>query len=159
LRSRETSEGLAEELAHSGDIRDPSASDNILAQLQKVSAADVQRVARSIMDDTRAVTIRYLPEKPAQRAMPLRIRRPSRRGDRHSGKGHSVYRLRRKASAGSRPLPVRDRGKGAAVSEKTLDNGLRVIVAHRPGLPLVAADCASARAVRSTRPTTRALRR
>ncbi len=41
---------------------DPAASDRILAQLQKVTAADVQRVAKSIMDDSHAVTLRYLPQ-------------------------------------------------------------------------------------------------
>ena len=43
---------------------DPGASDRLLAELQAVTAADVQRVALSIMDDSRAVTIRYLPEDP-----------------------------------------------------------------------------------------------
>jgi zinc protease len=65
LRNRETSEGRADELARSVVLfGDPAAFDNILARLQKVTAAEVQRVAQSVMDDTRSVTIRYLPEKP-----------------------------------------------------------------------------------------------
>jgi zinc protease len=63
LQNRETSDGRAFDLARSVIIfNDPGASDRLLAQLQTVTAADVLRVARSIMDDTRSVTIRYLPE-------------------------------------------------------------------------------------------------
>ena len=143
LRSRETSGGRVEELARSVLLYgDPAAWDNILAQLQKVTAADVQRVASSIMNDARAVTLRYLPEKAGAK------------GDVIADSGNiqavkidipaaeiPAYAL---APADKRVAPP---AAGAAIvakipaaAEKTLANGLRVIVAHRPGLPLVAAD-------------------
>ncbi len=143
LRSRETSEGRADELARSVVLYgDPAAFDKILAQLQQVTAADVQRVAKSIMDDTRAVTIRYLPEAPGTQGdtiadsktiQTVKIDIPAAE--------IPVFAL---APASKRALPPAPApaiaARVPAVSEKTLANGLRVIVANRPGLPLVAAD-------------------
>jgi zinc protease len=143
LRNRETSEGRADELARSVVLfGDPAAFDNILAQLQKVTAAEVQRVAQSVMDDRRSVTIRYLPEKPGVKGdvvieskaiEPVKIDIPAA--------DIPVYALspvdQRKAPP---PAAAAIAAKVPAASEKTLANGLRVIVANRPGLPLVAAD-------------------
>jgi zinc protease len=143
LRGRETPEGRADELARSVVLfGDPAASDNILAQLQKVTAADVQRVARSIMDDTRSVTLRYLPEASGAKGDTI--------ADSKSIQAVKVdipatevpaYSL---APADQRKAPPEPSAAMAAkvpgASEKTLANGLRVIVANRPGLPLVAAS-------------------
>jgi zinc protease len=143
LQQRETSSGRADELAHSVIVfGDPGASDRILAELQTVTAADVQRVAKSIMDDARAVTIRYLPEVPDAKGdmiadskliQPVAIDIPAAQ--------IPAFAL---APADQRVLPP---SPGAAIAarvpaatEKSLSNGLRVIVANRPGLPLVAAD-------------------
>jgi zinc protease len=143
LDQRETSDGRAFELARSVILfGDPSASDKQLDALQQVTAEDVQRVAKSIMDDAHAVTIRYLPEAKDARGdviadagtiktVPVEI----------PAAEIPVYAL---APEGKRVAPP---APGAAVaatvpaaSEKRLANGLRVIVANRPGLPLVAAD-------------------
>jgi zinc protease len=143
LQKRETSDGRAVELAHSVIVfKDPSASDRLLAQLQTVSAADIQRVAKAIMDDTRSVTIRYLPEaagakgdviasaatiKPASIDIPVAE--------------IPTYALAPEDKRQKPPAPgPAVAAKVPAASEKTLANGLRVIVANRPGLPLVAAN-------------------
>jgi zinc protease len=143
LQTRETTDGRAGELAHSvivyGDAR---ASDRILASLQSVSAADVQRVAKSLLDDARSVTIRYLPEAPGAKGDTIadsktiataKIDIPAAEIPTHV--------LAPEGQRQAAPQP------GAAIAakvppatEKTLANGLRVIVATRPGLPLVAAD-------------------
>jgi zinc protease len=143
LRSRETPEGRADELARSVVLfGDPAAADNLLAQLQKVTAADVQRVAQSIMDDTRAVTLRYLPESAGAKGdtiadsktiQAVKVEIPAAE--------IPAYLL---APADQRKAPPEPAAamaaKVPAASEKTLTNGLRVIVANRPGLPLVAAS-------------------
>ncbi|WP_430636034.1 M16 family metallopeptidase [Sphingomonas hankookensis] len=68
LLSRETAEGKASALAQGVIVeRDPQAADKGLAAIARVTAADVQRVARTWLADDRAATIRYLPDsaKPA----------------------------------------------------------------------------------------------
>jgi len=62
LKQRETAEGRATTLASDVILeRDPHATDKRLAAIEKVTAADVQRVARRLLADDRAVTITYLP--------------------------------------------------------------------------------------------------
>jgi zinc protease len=142
LENRETSGGRAAELARSVIIfNDPGASDRLLAQLQSVTAADVQRVARSIMDDAHSVTIRYLPEAQGAKGdtiasattiEPTAIDIPAAE--------IPTFTLAPEDQRQAPPAP------GPAVAakvpdavEKTLANGLRVIVAKRSGLPLIAA--------------------
>ncbi len=143
LKSRETSDGRAFELARSVILfRDPSASDKLLAQLQSVSAADVQRVAKSIMDDSRSVTIRYLPEAAGAKGdaiasaatiQPTTINIPAAE--------IPSYALAPEDKRQQPPAPgAAVAAKVPSAAEKTLANGLRVIVANRPGLPLVAAN-------------------
>src|SRR5690606_39389345 len=43
---------------------DAAYADRQLAAIQATTAADVQRVARQILDDQRRVVVRYLPEQP-----------------------------------------------------------------------------------------------
>jgi zinc protease len=64
LEERETAFGRASELAESV-IRydDPTYSDQLLAAIQRVTAADVQRVAQKWLNDDRSVIIRYLSEE------------------------------------------------------------------------------------------------
>jgi zinc protease len=121
---------------------DAAAYDNILAQLQKITPADVQRVAKSIMDDTRAVTLRYLPEAPGAKGdiiadskaiQAVKIDIPAA--------DIPTYTLAAADKRRQPPAPAAAiAAKVPAASEKTLANGLRVIVANRPGLPLVAAE-------------------
>ncbi len=143
LENRETSDGRAAELARSVILfGDPGASDKLLAQLQAVTAADVQRVAKSLLDDARSVTIRYLPEVAGAKGDVI-------------ASSTSIETVKidipvaeiptnvLKAEADRTPPPPAGPAVAAVVpaaSEKTLANGLRVIVANRPGLPLVAAD-------------------
>jgi zinc protease len=68
IRSRETAEGKARVLASSVIIDgDPRAADRQLAEIARVTAADIQRVARKYLGDNQSATIRYLPDsaKPA----------------------------------------------------------------------------------------------
>jgi zinc protease len=143
LQARETSDGRAFELARSVILfKDPAASDKLLAQLQTVTAADVQRVAKSIMDDTRSVTIHYLPEEAGKKSdviasaatiQPAAIDIPVA--------DIPTYALAPEDKRLQPPAPgAAVAAKVPAATEKTLANGLRVIVANRPGLPLVAAN-------------------
>ncbi len=66
LRSRETAEGKATTIAQATIIDgDPRAADRDLAAVARVTAADVQRVARKYLRDERAATIRYMPAETA----------------------------------------------------------------------------------------------
>lgn len=145
LDSRETSDGRADELARSVILyKDPTASDRMLAQLQSVAAADVQRVARQIMSDNREVAIRYLPEE-TQNGAPehtfadaptiqtATINIPASE--------IPVYALAPEATRVMPPEPGAPvAARIPAAHERTLANGLRVIVAPKPGLPLVSAS-------------------
>jgi zinc protease len=145
LDSRETSDGRASELAQAVVIdKDPRAADRGLEQLQAVTAADVQRVARKIMDDAQSVTIKYLPEEmqngAAEHAFVDAPTIVTRTIDIPASE-IPVYALAPEASRVMPPeagAPVA--AKVPAAVEKTLANGLRVIVASKPGLPLVSAS-------------------
>lgn len=145
LDGRETASGRAFELAYNVTMYgNPDAGDAELAALQSVTPEDVQRIALEIMDDGKAVTITYLPEEtqgdatedtiadsPNIQATEIEI----------AAADIPTYAL---APEGERALPP---AEGAPVSaaipgyeERTLDNGLRVIVAEKPGLPLFSAN-------------------
>lgn len=143
LEQRETSDGRADELARSVIVyKDPAASDKILASLQTVTAADVQRVAKSLMDDAHAVTIRYLPEAKGAKGdtiadskdiLTAKIDIPAAE--------IPTYELAPEDKRQAPPMPTAPiAAKVPQATEMTLANGLRVIVANRPGLPLIAAD-------------------
>jgi zinc protease len=143
LQQRETAEGRADELADAV-IRygDAAYADRRLAAIQATSAADIQRVARSILNDGRRVVVRYLPEEegaggdtittsPTIQARALSI--PA-----------SEIQTFTLAAEGEREAPP---APGAPVSaripetsQRTLANGLRVIVAPNRALPLISAD-------------------
>ena len=143
LRGRETAEGRADELANAV-IRfgDAGYADRLLAAIQATTAADVQRVARSILNDQRRVVLRYLPEQegatgdtittsPTIQARSLSI----------PASEIPTYALAPEAERERPPEP------GAPVSpripdtaQQTLANGLRVIVATNERLPLISAD-------------------
>jgi zinc protease len=145
LRNRETSDGRADELARSVILyKDPKASDALLAKLQTVTAEDIQRVAKSLMDDTKAVTIRYLPEEMQDGAPEAAFAdSPTIEATKIEIPAAEIptYTLAAEGSRATPPAagtPVGAKIPGAA--EKTLPNGLRVIVANKPGLPLVSAS-------------------
>ncbi|ALL14927.1 M16 family metallopeptidase [Caulobacter henricii] len=118
---------------------DAARANTNLADLQTVTAADVQRVAKKWLADDRRTAIRYLPEsaRPAgekdNTPVPPKVASVKFNG--------TITTLapeaeRQKAPAVAAPI--------AAVLptpvEKTLANGLRVIVAKSSDLPLITAD-------------------
>lgn len=115
---------------------DAAAANTSLAKLQAVTAADIQRVARKYLADDRRTVINYLPEK-----------------ERPAGEKDATPPIPRVASVKyDGPIttlaPEAEREKPPAVAapvpavmptpaEKTLANGLRVIVAKSSELPLI----------------------
>ena len=143
ISNRETAYGRAYELADAV-IRygDAAHADRQLAAIQAVTAADVQRVARSILNDQRRVLVRYLPEQPGvsgdtiTTAPTIQARRLT-----IPASEIPVYTL---AAEGQREQPP---APGAPVdaripasAQRTLANGMRVIVAPNRALPLISAD-------------------
>jgi zinc protease len=146
IGERETANGRAFELANSvltyGDGR---ASSRILNEIQAVTAADVQRVARTIFDDKARVAIRYLAEDAKDKGRPgdTIVSAPGIVATPITLTKAEVPVTVLAPEGERRPIPA----AGAAVTaqfpapaEKTLANGLRVIVASKPGLPLLSAD-------------------
>ena len=140
LRERETIDGRGFAVGYALTIDgDPAKANNELAALQAVTAADVQRVARKYLAEDRRMTIRYQAEsaRPAGDT-PAATPTPPKSVATYTG---PVVAL---APEGRRtpPPPL-----GAPVApilptpaERTLANGLRVIVARSSDLPLVAAN-------------------
>jgi zinc protease len=140
LRERETIDGRAFALGYAlRTTGDAARANTELAALQAVTADDIQRVARKYLADDRRMTIRYQAES----------QRPADRAD-NTPKPQTAVSARYTgpvvtlAPEGRRqpPPPI-----GAPVApvlpqpaEKTLANGLRVIVAKSSDLPLVTAD-------------------
>src|SRR3546814_9131572 len=66
IQNRETAAGKANVLAASVIIAgDPRAADKQLAAIAQVTAADIQRVARTYLADEHSAAIRYLPAESA----------------------------------------------------------------------------------------------
>lgn len=142
LRERETIDGRAQALGEAiiatGDARN---ADRYLQRLQAVTAADVQRVARTLLADNRKVTIRYRDQS----------QRPAGTTEASAPKPPATTELARTtpvtvvtaAAPGERvqPPPLAQPRTAATPRpvERTLANGLRVIVAPAGQLPLVAA--------------------
>jgi zinc protease len=140
LRERETIEGRGFALGYALRINGDAAKANTeLADLQAVTAADVQRVAKKYLDPQRRMTIRYQAEseRPKGEAAPVPPTPPVR-AVKYDG---PVFAL---APEGQRQAPPPIGTPVAPVlpkpTEKTLANGLRVIVARSSDLPLVTAD-------------------
>ena len=143
LEGRETAYGRAFELADAV-IRygDGAYADRLLAAIQNTTAADVQRVARAILNDSRRVVVSYLPEtegqtgdaiatSPAIQARALTITQAD----------IPVFTLAPEAQRASPPPPTAPvDARIPATAQRTLANGLRVIVAPNRALPLISAD-------------------
>ncbi|QTN20139.1 insulinase family protein [Brevundimonas sp. AJA228-03] len=141
LRSRETIDDRANVLGFALiQTNDATVADREIAEIQAVTAADIQRVARRYLTDPRGVTIRYLnaddanpvSEQVTDVTAPVTIADLAPVGQ--------IFELLPEAERA--PLP----GIAAAVSPATppvadfrLDNGLRVLVVEKEGLPLVSA--------------------
>jgi len=140
LRERETIDGRGFALGYALRIDGDAAKANTeLSDLQAVSAADVQRVAQKYLDPQTRMTIRYQSEsaRPKGEAPPA-APTPPKQVATYTG---PVFQLLPEAQR-QKPPPI-----GAPVepvlpkpAEKTLANGLRVIVARSSSLPLVTAD-------------------
>jgi len=140
IRQRETIEGRANELGAAQVIEGDAARANTdITDLAAVTAADVQRVARKYLSDDRRVVIDYLPdsEKPAGAAEPA-APAPPPPSKPFTGPVATL------APEGQRQAPPPIGAQPPAVlpspAERTLPNGLRVIVAKSTDLPLVAAS-------------------
>jgi zinc protease len=112
-----------------------------LDALQRVTAADVQRVARKYLPDDRRVTINYVSEK----------QRPAGAAEAASSAASAPVEAP-KTTVAEAPAPPQSQRQDPpapaapvtprlpAASERTLPNGLRVIVAKSGVLPLVTAQ-------------------
>jgi zinc protease len=144
LFSRETPEGRAFEIGQSlTSANDPRWGDRLLAGVQRVTAADVQRVARRYLTDSSRVSIRY--QDQAQRtgeAAPDPSAQPT---DVALGRSFppATGSLNTLAPEGERmavPAPSpRQPFAVPAFAERRLANGMRVVVARSTGLPIASA--------------------
>lgn len=140
VRRREEIDGRGFALGYALETEgDAAVANTSLAKLQAVTAADIQRVAKKYLADDRRTVIRYLPEK-----------------DRPAGEKDATPPIPKVASVkfdgavttlapeGERETPPAIGAPVPAVmpspAEKTLANGLRVIVAKSSDLPLITAD-------------------
>lgn len=145
LRQRETSSGRAFMLGQALVAEhDPRAPDARVAAIRAVTPADVQRVARRYLDENARVSIRYLDESqrpegvaedswknpapmPTFLTVPPAVLPPNE--------------LRPEGQREAPPAPSEPREKAPPViAERTLANGLRVIVARSTDLPIMNAQ-------------------
>lgn len=141
LRERETIEDRARTLGWALIMTDDAAvADREIAEIQAVTAADIQRVARKYLTDQRAVTIRYLNAEDGQPVsqQKLNVDAPVKVADLAPiGQIFELLPPEQRAAmpeTGPAVAPVTP-----AVADFRLDNGLRVLVAPKAGLPLVSA--------------------
>lgn len=144
LFARETPEGRAFELGSSvTTANDPRWGDRLLASVQRVTAADVRRVARRYLSDSNRVSIRYLDQ--AQRtgeAAPDPSAQPT---DVALGRTFPPARgtPNQLAPEGEREAPpapgVRQAFSAPAFAERRLANGMRVVIARSTAVPIASA--------------------
>jgi len=141
LKARETAEGRASTLAANIVVGgDPNASDKRLAAIEKITAADIQRVARRILDDNHTVTITYLPEGAEPKGDTVTVGPEVVTAPLVAPAGVPVVTAVSDAERVKAPAP------GPAVApllptpiERKLANGLRLVVIERHAVPIVTA--------------------
>ena len=141
VRERESIDGRAFALGYALIMEGDAAKANSgIAELQAVTAADVQRVARQYLADDRLVAIHYLDEgqRPAGQAAPVAAKRKPVKSK--TFKGQVISLLPEGQRAAPPPLGTPVSPSLPTPSERTLANGLRVIVARSSDLPLVTAE-------------------
>ena len=144
IKSRETAEGKARILASSVIIDgDPRAADRQLAEIAKVTAADVQRVARQYLGDNQSATIRYLPDTAKPAGATGDTIQVASTVQTEALTPPATVAIVTPAPEGQRILPPTP---GAPVKanlpqpvETRLANGLRVITVERHDLPIATA--------------------
>jgi zinc protease len=145
IDGRETAYGRATELADS-IIRygSPEHADELLAAIQRVTAADVQRVASAYFDDSKRVVVRYLPEEAQNGAREDMIATSQTITAQRLTVPQAEIPVFALAAEAQRAQPPAPAAPVAAIvpqtAERTLPNGLRVIVATDRDLPLISAN-------------------
>ncbi len=143
LRSRETAEGKASTLAASIIIdRDPRAADQQLAAIARVTAADVQRVARKYLTDNRSAALIYLPDGMANGAAsdPVGVAATVKVAPLVTPGDIVVHTQAPEAERVAVPAPGEPVSPTIPrASETRLANGMRVIVVEKRDLPIVTA--------------------
>ena len=142
VRERETIDGRAEALGMAFWIEgDPRRANSQIAELQAVTAADIQRVARTYLPENQRVVIHYLNESARPAGAAATAAPPAQPPVASVPYTGPVSTLAPEAERHAPPAP------GAPLTavlprpvETTLPNGLRVIVTHSTDLPLVTAQ-------------------
>jgi zinc protease len=142
LARRETAEGRAFTLASSVIVDgDPRAADRQLADIAKVDAAAIQRVARRYLGENQVAVLQYLPQAPGASADDS-IQIPATVETRALSIPAGVPVHQVASEAERKPLPPVGAPATAALPARTetrLANGMRLVTVPKPGLPLVAA--------------------
>jgi zinc protease len=141
LKGRETAEGRASTVGQDVIIeRDPHATDKRLSAIQAVTPADVQRVARRLLPDDRAVAIRWLG---APGSAPPPIPAIAATVETRPLVAPPQVPVAIAAAPADRQAPPRPGAPIAPVLprpvERQLANGMRLVVAERHALPIVTA--------------------
>ncbi|MBT9472016.1 MAG: pitrilysin family protein [Pseudomonadota bacterium] len=140
LRERETIDGRAFALGYAlRTAGDASLANRELAELQAVTAADVQRVAQKYLTDNGRMTILYQPETARPKGeVDGAPKPPVVASTKYVGPVVTLAPEGQRAApppVGEPVIPVLPKP-----AEKTLANGLKVIVAKSSDLPLVSAE-------------------
>ncbi len=147
LRQRETVLGQADELETAIVLYgDASKVNRLVSDVQAVTAADVERVARQYLADDRRVTVDYQGDdktparfKPLAPAATIQAQTLTRPADMRIVEAAPEAERQKTPAAGAPVAPP-----AVETHEKTLANGLRVIVAPLHGVPLVSAEMTAA---------------
>ena len=146
LSGRETAFGRASELANAlTRFRDGAYADKLLNAIQMVTAADVQRVAQAILDDSKRVTIRYLSEetRPKDAVSDTIATASSVKAQELSIPASEIptFTLAPETERAKPPAPAAPvAAKLPAAKERKLANGLRVIVVPKRDVPIISAE-------------------
>lgn len=140
LRERETIDGRGFALGYALRVNGDAAKANSeLADLARVTAADVRRVARKYLADDRRMTIRYRPESERPKGeTPPAPPSPPKTVAAYTGPVMTLAPEAQRTAPPAISTPVEPVLPKPA--ERTLANGLRIIVARSSDLPLVTAD-------------------
>ena len=141
LRSRETNEGRSYAIGQALVVEGDAARVNTaLREIQAVTAADVQRVARQYLDPERRVVVRYLAETNRPAGTPDEVRvSPTVVASAMTGTPRPVIPAPEAQRVQPPPVGAVRQVSIPTPAERTLANGLRVIVAPDRDLPLATA--------------------